>query len=461
MKLEKKRKARFFALLFIVALLMFTLSACNSQALIEDGGMRADEPGNIIARFLIILDEAIGSFGWTVVVFTLILKTALSPLDFWQKNVMRKNAQAMKRMQPKLEKLQKQYANNREMLQQKQMALYKEEGYKMIGACLPMIVTLVIFIVIFQGFNKMVNYQNAQAYVNANIVFSAVVDPYGQAAYDETVRVAGEDAYNAKIEEIYKTYYDASFDATAGSGKTEEERKAIADEYAKGISENEDSKQKAEAAKTAGMTAAETLQRAATASTTAKNDPAVVKAGQDAVKENYKLDGWLWIHNVFMPDSWKETIPKYDTFAGSGLGKLNVGGDVNPDRYNLVMGGLLGTEGYGKNGEWNGLLILPLLSIVLSFLTQKLTGTQQQPPMPTGNGESGAGATAAMGANMKMMQYIMPLVFGVFSLLYSTAFTIYMFVSSLFGVVFQLTYNLIAKRLDKKDEEKRLSNTFK
>ncbi|MDR3216893.1 MAG: membrane protein insertase YidC [Clostridiaceae bacterium] len=456
MRFEKKRKVKFFAFVFIIALLALTLTACNnSQAVVYPGGFEAEEPTNIIAQFLIILDDAIDNFGWTVVVFTLILKVALSPLDFWQKNVMRKNARAMKRMQPKLEKLQKQYANNREMLQQKQMALYKEEGYKMIGACLPTIVTLVIFILVFQGFSKMVNYQNAQAYVEANKVFSSVVDPYGEDAYAAEIDAAGEKAYEEKLADIYKINYDAWIVANPGASDAER----LADEHAKNIAGNEASIEAANLVKETARTAA--LTRATQKANDAKNDPSVIKAGQDAVKEKYRLEGWLWIHNVFMPDSWKESIPKFSTFAGSGLGNLNVGGDVSNDRYNLVMGGLLGTGGYGKKGDWNGLLILPLLSIVLSFLTQKLTGGQQQPmPMATANGQAG-GASAAMGANMKVMQYILPIVFGVFALMYSSAFTIYIFVSSLFGVVFQLTYNLIAKRLDKKDEEKRLSTTFK
>ena len=35
----------------------------------------------------------------------------------------------MEEMRPELEKLQKQYANNKELYSQKMMALYKKEGY--------------------------------------------------------------------------------------------------------------------------------------------------------------------------------------------------------------------------------------------------------------------------------------------------------------------------------------------
>ena len=43
------------------------------------------------------------------------------------------------------------------------------------------------------------------------------------------------------------------------------------------------------------------------------------------------------------------------------------------------------------------------------------------------------------------MQYVMPIMMGVFALFYSGAFALYMFTSSLCAILFQLTFNLIAK----------------
>ena len=52
-----------------------------------------------------------------------------------------------------------------------------------------------------------------------------------------------------------------------------------------------------------------------------------------------------------------------------------------------------------------------------------------------------------------MMQYFMPIMIGVFALLYSGAFTIYMFVSSLMAILFQLTFNIIGYLVDLKRGE--------
>ena len=57
-------------------------------------------------------------------------------------------------------------------------------------------------------------------------------------------------------------------------------------------------------------------------------------------------------------------------------------------------------------------------------------------------------------ASSKMMQWIMPVMMGVFALLYSAAFTIYIFTSTLYSILFQLLFNLFAKVADKNKERK-------
>ena len=134
------------------------------------------EISHFVAQFMNWLYGLIGNYGWTVVVFTLVLKLVLSPLDIWQKVAMHKNNRAMKRMKPQIEKLQKQYAHDKQMFQQKQLALYKQEGYSMFGTCLPMIVTIVVFFIIFAGFNSMATYRVQMDYYEIANVYETTVD---------------------------------------------------------------------------------------------------------------------------------------------------------------------------------------------------------------------------------------------------------------------------------------------
>ena len=66
-----------------------------------------------------------------VVMFTLALKLVTFPLDFYSRASMRRNSLKMEQMRPELEKLQKQYADDKQAYQMKMAALYKKEGYSM------------------------------------------------------------------------------------------------------------------------------------------------------------------------------------------------------------------------------------------------------------------------------------------------------------------------------------------
>lgn len=59
---------------------------------------------------------------------------------------MHKNQKITERLKPTMEKIQKQYGDNKQAFSQKQMELNRKEGYSYFSACLPMIVTLVVFI---------------------------------------------------------------------------------------------------------------------------------------------------------------------------------------------------------------------------------------------------------------------------------------------------------------------------
>ena len=54
----------------------------------------------------------IGSFALAIIVFTIVLKLVLIPLDVWQKKTMRKNSQKQAVLAPEVEKIKKKYAGN-------------------------------------------------------------------------------------------------------------------------------------------------------------------------------------------------------------------------------------------------------------------------------------------------------------------------------------------------------------
>ena len=403
MSYPRRRKLQIYLIAAMLAILCCILVACNSDNSYSVAGETVSEPTHFMAKFMIIINNALGggvaSFGWTVVLFTVVLRLILSPLDVWQKVIARKNSKAMERMKPQLEVLQARYADDKQRLQQEQMALYKKEKYSTMGMCLPTIVTFVVFFVVFAGFRQMVGYQFAKD-------------------YKECVKT-----YNASIAEQIEQNKDKGFIVDNGDGKYD------IDDVAK-------------------------TEAGAEFYAQAK------KNAQHAVYEVYysedqvTIRSFLWIKNIFVSDNWAQAVPDFATVTGQkGMATSKLTG-ITIDEYNDVMAEVLGTGGYGKDGKWNGLLILPVLSIALSLLSTKLlSGSQAQPPAPAQDAQGeGAEKAKAQQQSMKMMQYVMPIMMGVFALFYSGAFALYMFTSSLCAILFQLTFNLIAKLVDKSRE---------
>lgn len=150
----------------------------------------------------------IGAFGVTVIMFTIFLKVAVSPLDIWQKQVMRKNAKKMEEMKPELEKVQKQCGSNRELLMQKQREVYKKHKYSMFGSCLPMIVTLVVFFIVFGGYNAAVSKHTYITYEALEKVYTETYDAPENATLTDDERTAKAEA---AVLETYETKYKEPF----------------------------------------------------------------------------------------------------------------------------------------------------------------------------------------------------------------------------------------------------------
>ncbi len=396
----RRRKVQIYLLAALIALCCLMLVACNNDISYSVTGENVSEPTHFMAKFMLTLNNAIeggsGSFGWTVILFTVILRLILSPLDIWQKVIARKNSKAMERMRPQLESLQAKYGDDKQRLQQEQMALYKKEKYSTMGMCLPTIITLVVFFIVFAGFRQMVGYQFAKDYRASLNTFNQSIElQIEKAGYADADGNGKLDAYDVPNEPE-----DIAFLANA-------------------------------------------LDKAQTDVLNSYNSD-----------EQKNMRKWLWIHNIFVGDNWSKAVPDFATVTGQkGWATSRLTG-ITKDEYERVMAKVLDNKaagGYGKNGSWNGLLILPVLSIALSFLSTKLlSGSQGQPPTPSGDDP----AKAAQGQSMKAMQWVMPVMMGVFGLLYSGAFALYMFTSSLTAIVFQLVFTLVGKIVDRSKQKK-------
>ena len=134
-------------------------------------------PDNVsgLTKLIGNLITSVGAVWLGIIIFTVVLKLITLIFDYYSRASMRKSSLKMKEMRPQLEKLQVQFKDNKELYQQKVMALYKKEGYSTFAACLPTIFTLVFFILVISAFNQYSTYSKISVFNEMAISYSESV----------------------------------------------------------------------------------------------------------------------------------------------------------------------------------------------------------------------------------------------------------------------------------------------
>ncbi len=368
------------------------------------------------------LIDGVGIIGLGIVLFTLILKTIVLPLDIYSRYKMKKQSLLMKAMRPDMEKLQKQYANDKQMYNQKVMELQKAHGISMFGACLPMIVSLVIFMVVFSSFSTYSQYANLESYREMEKAYNGVVENYVLCDISDggdylTATKIVEDGFLVKTldksvgEYAYLVDFEA-FTVKAGYGDKEKEDFNKLDENEKRVVVLNYVREGAR------------------------------KASADKYRE--KTNGFLWVKNIWYPDSaLNKEIPDFSSFSSS-ISRVSTGlGAAYEESYIEVTWYLLSDDGYNPTGHKlegqrvNGYFILIVLAIGLMFLQQFITTRSQKDANELATVD-GSGARTN-----KWMMIMMPLIYGIFSFFYSAAFSTYMITNTIYSLITTVVLNKI------------------
>lgn len=304
----------------------------------------------------------VGNYGWAVVVFTLLVRIVLLPLDIKSKKSMR----AMAKVQPKVQALQAKYANDREKLNVKLNELYRKEKVSPMAGCLPLLISMPV---LWWMFGAMRNLGN-----------------------EETIRMI--------------------------------------------------------------MT--------------------IMETGEVPV-----MEGWLWIKNVFQPDSFASTIlptvESLKTIVAVNGSEILTEANIAACRDYLATAEYAAIAAQHGAGEFirlqlslvffnpvlvlpksfaalmnyaNGLFILPLMAALSQFFMTKLTGTTQ----PAQNGNQSAEQEAAANAmNSGFMKWFFPLFSLWICAQYNAAFAIYWMAANVIQIVQQAVVNWYFARKDKQE----------
>ena len=384
--------------------------------------------GWVIGWIFDLFSNFYGAVALGVIVFTLALKTLVLPLDIYSRVKTKKQSLLMKRLRPQMEKLQKQYSNDKNMYQQKVMELQKANGYNPLGACLPMLVSLVIFMVVLSSFSTYSNYavlrdySEMAKYYNESVAVYVMEDGADNPERRFLTRVEGtDDVYTVdfvkfadyKIVADANAYYDEHKDDVNENGEkviTE----ATKDEYAQ--SEKTKFLDKKEQDKWEVI-----------------SNYIEIYARESAAKyyqENSDGTHFGWIGNLWYPDSMlNKEVPDYAKFTSS---TTRAGVTVSENDYNSVTFNLA-----DQKNNYNGYFVLIVLSIGLMFLQQFIMMKSQKDANELSSVDGSAAKTN------KWMMIIMPIMFGMFSFMYSAAFSIYMITNTLYGLISTLIINKV------------------
>lgn len=110
---------------------------------------------NPLRDVLLTLVQVTGNLGLAIIVLTITLKLLLLPLTLPSL----KAAEAMRLLQPEIEKLKRQFGKDKTGLQTAQLALFKEHKINPAAGCLPQIFQMGIFVVLYRVFMSLLQSQ--------------------------------------------------------------------------------------------------------------------------------------------------------------------------------------------------------------------------------------------------------------------------------------------------------------
>lgn len=418
-----------------------------------------------------LIIEGIGITAVGVIVFTLILKAITLPFDVYQRFHSRKQTLIMREMKPELEKLQKQYANDKQTYNMKMVELQKKNGYSMMGACLPLIISIVILMVAIFAFQSYATYANLSMYEAMAHRYNAAVLEYAADGTDYREETAAdEDELTIPYEEG-KTWTENGLTYTMFSDGNIHMLRVEADGADKYLFyEYPFNVEKVARAYNIDIDKLYTNGTAETKETIdsymSGGESAVDlklacfnyvnKIGADAAAKEFREGGmspsFLWVRNVWYPDvPFKSPIQDWNSFKDSiGRDVIRADGTTAPiatviseSQYNNLTASLT-----DERSQPNGYFIMIALSIGLMILSQVIMMKSQketnQYQTVDGSGQR----------TQKIMLVVMPIMYAIFGILWSAAFTIYTVVSSFLSILVSLLSNLIIGAIFKKKEEK-------
>ena len=459
------------------------------------------EPSGMWISIIKAFEAVTNNYVLAIIFLTVVIRLIWGIIETFSKYSQQNMNSMQAKMQPELEKLKIKYANQPQVLQQKQNELYKRNfGKGYYGSCIVMLIVMVLNLLIFftllSGLNSMASFKISESYDNLKYTYANclnVTDIYFDGNYNDSSKY-----------EVFKDYENLEFRITTNdgiksialvyTGGTNEEILAIS-EYKTDFSQvnQETTENQTESGQdgeteekpvnittneyilslinkifptyTEGVPSFEEITIDNITKVDENGQPIVDEDGhpvteplylstaiqnsimKEVIKE-YDLhkDSFLWIENIWFADSpLQDSIISYNSLV-SQVGSKNIE-EGEEQIYNAFMPDLKEAR-----NRVNGYYILPILCVIISFFSVYITTLYNKIKSKK------KGVEPVKQANGKIMMIVLPILLGIFALFYNSVFAIYMLVGQLVSLIISpLQLMIIDKIIDnkrKKEENK-------
>ena len=247
--------------------------------------------GGINGFFISILQgihSFVGNYGWSVVLFTLLIRFVLLPLDIKQ----RKSMRAMQKIQPMQMELQRKYGRDQEKYNKKLQELYRKENVKPLAGCLPMLISFPLLIIMFSAMRNLASEQSARMLLNLVQSMPALSDGTSVQAALSAIQI-DLSALSITPEQVEAILQGLTLSA--------DQAQAVRDLASVALSSDQISTLAGLLTSEQAVLVNEQLEMFLTSITLTAQQAQTVASG-------IEFESWLWIKNVFNPDSFMSSI---------------------------------------------------------------------------------------------------------------------------------------------------------
>ena len=382
---------------------------------------------------------ALGTYILAVILLAVLVRIVFALVDIINKKVNMKNSNINTKMKPELEAIQKKYGHDQRLLQQKQSEIYKKYQFSMMSSCLPMLISFVlqtvVFLTLWNSLQAVANYNIVEKYENIKDIYANVIELNNDSSFSTFYN--NGDELSVEIDLQNKTM-------TLKNNTTNDLRENLT------FVDNLENQDIYNDLINKFVNKGTTEEPNTNYIDTGYND--VIKTLAEVTAKNYyqqSQEGFLWVKNIYRAES-----PSSPLFTKSEI-KINISKYYSEEQKtveeeNDYEGKIFETI-VDKNSAFdeirsqkNGYYILTIIAVLSSFLSMWLSNflmKNKNQPAPQ--------------KQSKVMYFVMPIVFGLFTFMYTSLFAIYIIVGQLVMIALTPLTTWVVKKWVSSDDKKK------